>query len=78
MDYKKAIEKVLNESIEMGIIDGYIPTDTAPPKNASTQKKKKSPGNKGNAGNGKPKRDRPSNRRSDDQKGRNSGDRRSR
>ena len=79
MDYKRAIEKVLNERIEMEIIEGYEPKDTAPPKAASTQKKKKKPsGNKGNNGNGKPKRQRPSNRKpeNNDQKGRNSGNRR--
>lgn len=63
LDYLKAIEKVLNECIEMEIIEGYEPTDTAPPKAASTQKKKKGSG--GNSriqnSNGKPKRQRPSN-----------------
>jgi ATP-dependent RNA helicase RhlE len=62
LDYLKAIEKVLDERIEMDIIEGYEPTDTAPPKAASTQKKKKGSGG-GNAGSGKPKRQRPSNRR---------------
>ena len=63
-DYQKAIEKVLGERLKTEIIKGYEPTDTAPPKSASTQKKKKgSGGNKGNSGNGKPKRQRPSNRR---------------
>jgi ATP-dependent RNA helicase RhlE len=63
MDYLKAIEKVLGERLEMGIIEGYEPTDTAPPKAASTQKKKKgSGGNSRNQNsNGKPKRQRPSN-----------------
>jgi len=62
-DYQKAIEKVLGERLKTEIIEGYEPTDTAPPKSASTQKKKK--GNGGNSGrpsgNGKPKRQRPSN-----------------
>ena len=76
MDYKKAIEKVLNERLETGIIPGYEPTDTAPPKKAAPQKnKKKCSDNKG-SGSARPKRQRPSNRRTDDQKGRNSGDRR--
>jgi len=63
LDYLKAIEKVLNERIEMEIIEGYEPTDTAPPKAASTQKKKKGSGGNSRSqnSNGKPKRQRPSN-----------------
>ncbi|PSG90152.1 DEAD/DEAH box helicase [Aurantibacter aestuarii] len=63
LDYLKAIEKVLNERIEMEIIEGYEPTDAAPPKAASTQKKKKGSGGNSRSqnSNGKPKRQRPSN-----------------
>ncbi|WP_375238047.1 DEAD/DEAH box helicase [Aurantibacter sp.] len=73
MDYKKAIEKVLNQRLETAVISGYEPTDTAPPKKAASQKnKKKYSDNNGNRS-AKPKRQRPSNK---DQGGRNSGNRR--
>ena len=39
-EYQKAIEKLLGEKLETQIIEGFEPTDEAPPKRASTQKKK--------------------------------------
>ncbi len=39
-EYQKAIEKLLGKKLETKIIEGFEPTDEAPPKRASTQKKK--------------------------------------
>jgi ATP-dependent RNA helicase RhlE len=39
-DYQKAIENLLNTQLKTEIIEGFEPTDEAPPKRASTQKKK--------------------------------------
>jgi ATP-dependent RNA helicase RhlE len=38
-DYQKAIEKLLGAPLETKIIEGFEPTDDAPPKRAATQKK---------------------------------------
>jgi ATP-dependent RNA helicase RhlE len=57
-EYQKEIEKVLNEKLKTSVLEGFEPTDTAPPKRAASQSKgsfgKK---NKGAAAQGdKPKR----------------------
>ena len=39
-EYQKAIEKLLGETLETQIIEGFEPTDEAPPKKAATQKKR--------------------------------------
>jgi ATP-dependent RNA helicase RhlE len=39
-EYQKEIEKILNEKIKSEIVEGFEPTDTAPPKRAATQSKK--------------------------------------
>ena len=38
-EYQKEIEKVLNEKLKTSILDGFEPTDTAPPKRAASQSK---------------------------------------
>ena len=40
-EYQKEIEKLLGKKLETKIIEGFEPTDEAPPKRAATQKKKK-------------------------------------
>ena len=39
-EYQKAIEKLLDKKLDTQIIEGFEPTDEAPPKRAATQKKK--------------------------------------
>lgn len=39
-EYQKAIEKLLNTELDTEILEGFEPTDEAPPKRASTQRKK--------------------------------------
>lgn len=39
-EYQKAIEKLLNRTLDTEVIEGFEPTDEAPPKRASTQRKK--------------------------------------
>jgi ATP-dependent RNA helicase RhlE len=60
-EYQNEIEKILKESLETTIIEGFEPTDTAPPKRAATQSKgsfakKKKGGNSGSNNQNKPKR----------------------
>ena len=61
IEYQKEIEKLLNEKLETNIVEGFEPTDTAPPKRAATQskgsfgKKKKASNSNSSQGN-KPKR----------------------
>jgi ATP-dependent RNA helicase RhlE len=38
-EYQKEIEKVLNEKLKTSILDGFEPSDTAPPKRAASQSK---------------------------------------
>ena len=38
-EYQKEIEKLLNEKLKSVIVEGFEPTDTAPPKRAATQSK---------------------------------------
>mgnify|MGYP000686989736 CR=1 FL=1 len=60
-EYQNEIEKLLKEKLKSTIVEGFEPTDTAPPKRAATQskgsfgKKKKTSGAKTSQGN-KPKR----------------------
>ena len=74
-EYQKEIEKILKQQLKTEIISGYEPKDTASPKRAATQKKRSSSKKKGvgatHRGNGttaKPKRQRPSNRKSEPRK----------
>ena len=39
-EYQKEIEKLLRQNIKSKIVEGFEPTDTAPPKRAATQSKK--------------------------------------
>ncbi|TXD51817.1 MULTISPECIES: DEAD/DEAH box helicase [unclassified Polaribacter] len=48
-EYQKEIEKVLNEKLKTSILDGFEPTDTAPPKRAASQSKGSFGKKKGNA-----------------------------
>ena len=68
-EYQKEIEKVLKQKLVTEIIEGYEPKDTAAPKRAATQKKKRTSGPKKGVGathrgatdgNKKAKRERPS------------------
>lgn len=45
-EYQKAIEKLLGKKLPTEVISGYEPSDEAPPKRASTQKKKRKPSSK--------------------------------
>lgn len=38
-EYQKEIEKLLKENLKSVIVEGFEPTDTAPPKRAATQSK---------------------------------------
>ena len=38
-EYQNEIEKLLNEKLNCTVVEGFEPTDTAPPKRAATQKK---------------------------------------
>jgi ATP-dependent RNA helicase RhlE len=38
-EYQKEIEKVLNEKLKTSVLEGFEPTDTAPPKRAASQSK---------------------------------------
>ena len=38
-EYQKEIEKILNEKLKTSVVEGFEPTDTAPPKRAATQSK---------------------------------------
>lgn len=65
-DYQKSIEKLLNQTLEPEIIEGYEPTDTSPPLRASTQKrtKRKPSSQQSNTkGSARPKRPRTANRK---------------
>jgi len=60
-EYQKEIEKILNEKLKTSVLEGFEPTDTAPPKRAATQSKgsfgkKKKGGNSGSSNENKPKR----------------------
>jgi len=60
-EYQKEIEKILNEKLKTSVLEGFEPTDTAPPKRAATQSKgsfgkKKKGGNSDAANQNKPKR----------------------
>ncbi|WP_339881009.1 DEAD/DEAH box helicase [Polaribacter vadi] len=60
-EYQKEIEKILNEKLKTSVLEGFEPTDTAPPKRAATQSKgsfgkKKKGGNSDSANQNKPKR----------------------
>ncbi|WP_026776263.1 DEAD/DEAH box helicase [Polaribacter sp. Hel_I_88] len=60
-EYQKEIEKILNEKLKTSVLEGFEPTDTAPPKRAATQSKgsfgkKKKGGNSGSPNTNKPKR----------------------
>lgn len=59
-EYLKEIEKLLGEKISVKIIDGFEPTDNAPPKRAATQKKGS---NKSSSKNTRPKNHNPKNRK---------------
>ena len=63
-EYQKEIEKLLGTKLDTKILEGYIPTDNAPPKRASTQKKgsnKNHHQRNSQSRNQKPREDRPSN-----------------
>jgi ATP-dependent RNA helicase RhlE len=60
-EYQKEIEKILNEKLKTSVLEGFEPTDTAPPKRAATQSKgsfgkKKKGGNSDATNQNKPKR----------------------
>ena len=60
-EYQNEIEKLLKEKLNSTVVEGFEPTDTAPPKRASTQSKgsfgkKKKGGNSGSSNQNKPKR----------------------
>ncbi|AOW18015.1 ATP-dependent RNA helicase RhlE [Polaribacter vadi] len=60
-EYQKEIEKILNEKLKTSVLEGFEPTDTAPPKRAATQSKgsfgkKKKGGSSDSANQNKPKR----------------------
>ncbi len=60
-EYQNEIEKLLKEKLKSIIVEGFEPTDTAPPKRAATQSKssfgkKKKGGNSTNSKQNKPKR----------------------
>lgn len=60
-EYQKEIEKILNEKLKTSILEGFEPTDTAPPKRAASQSKgsfgkKKKGGNSDASNQNKPKR----------------------
>ena len=62
-EYQKAIEKLLQTTLETNIIEGFEPTDDAPPKRASTQKKR--PHKKSTSRNSQPKNQKPKEDRSE-------------
>ncbi|MCL4138371.1 UNVERIFIED_CONTAM: hypothetical protein GTU68_048917 [Idotea baltica] len=60
-EYQKEIEKILKEKLKTSVLEGFEPTDTAPPKRAATQSKgsfgkKKKRGNSGSTNQNKPRR----------------------
>mgnify|MGYP003673222429 FL=1 len=60
-EYQKKIEKILKEKLKTSVLEGFEPTDTAPPKRAATQSKgsfgkKKKGGSSDSANQNKPKR----------------------
>jgi ATP-dependent RNA helicase RhlE len=60
-EYQKEIEKILKEKLKTSVLEGFEPTDTAPPKRAATQSKgsfgkKKKGGSSDSANQNKPKR----------------------
>ena len=60
-EYQNEIEKLLKEKLKSTIVEGFEPTDTAPPKRAASQSKgsfgkKKKPGSSGSSQGNKPKR----------------------
>ncbi|MGY8909021.1 MAG: DEAD/DEAH box helicase [Flavobacteriales bacterium] len=60
-EYQKEIEKILNEKLKTSVLEGFEPTDTAPPKRAATQSKgsfgkKKKGGSSDSTNQNKPKR----------------------
>lgn len=64
IEYQKEIEKLLGKKLSTQIIEGYEPTDEAPPKRAATQKKgsnRKPKSNNSQSRNQKPREDRSGN-----------------